>query len=212
MAAGVVRGGLLRRTPLLVRSLLMYGVIAGVFMLAGWYQSTLPQATVAALPAPRTIVAQEPERVVIQGLPVRITVERLGIDLPINQGTYDAKTGEWTLSDTAAYFAVITDQPNDLSGSTFVYGHNRASVFEPLADIQVGDVVRIYTDNNYIFTYTYAQDASVTPDMTDVLYEHPTLPRLVLMTCEGIWSATRRIMYFTYVGVEEQVTLQGAAS
>lgn len=189
------------RTPLIVRTVLAYsfliGITTGVSILVRQAEA-IPVAVVAYTQPLKIGVAQR----VVQGAPLRIQVDRLDIDLPINEGTYDAKTGEWTLSESAAYFATITDQPNDYKGSTFIYGHNRRSVFAPLAAIKAGDTVRITTNNHHSFTYTYLRDASIAPDMTSILYEHPEPPQLVLMTCEGVFSATRRIMYFTLTGVD----------
>lgn len=190
----------LSRTPLLVRTALVYVFLAGTFMSAGVIiQRHTPAPIEVAVYTPP--VTAEPIKEVIQGAPTRVQVERLGIDLPISYGYYNAETQEWTLDETQAFFATITDQPNDTRGSTFIYGHNRRSVFAPLSDVQVGDTVKISTDNGHVFTYTYARDASVTPDTTQILYEHPEPPQLVLMTCEGAFSATRRIMYFTLTGV-----------
>ena len=190
----------LSRTPLLVRTSLVYAVIATSLTGASilFRPELPPPATVTAYTAP---VEQDIAKHVIQGPPARVQVDRLGVDLPISEGVYNAETGEWTLNETDAFFATMTDQPNDTKGSTFIYGHNRRSVFAPLADIQAGDTVRILTANGHTFTYTYARDASVTPDTINILYEHPEPPQLVLMTCEGAFSATRRIMYFTLSGV-----------
>lgn len=191
------------RTPLLLRSLFAYALIAGA-----WFgiQLLIVATSPAPLSPPHVAAYTPPVKVgtaqrAVQGTPARIQVERFGIDLPINPGTYDAKTGEWTLSDAAAYFATITDKPNDTKGSTFIYGHNRQSVFAKLAGVKAGDTVKIFTTEGPVFTYTYARDASVSPNMTDILYEHPVPPQLVLMTCEGLTSATRRIMYFTLTDV-----------
>jgi len=206
MATAKVSPRLLRRTPLIVRSLLIYALVGGVWCSAGLALQPAPVAPVQvavytppvnAAPSPK----QQQARRIVQGIPRRIVSERLGVDLPVETGTYDAKTGEWTLSDSAAYFAAITDAPNDFSGSTFIYGHNRTSVFGPLNAIRSGDVVEITTQNGHVFTYSYMHDASIAPNMTDILYEHPKTPQLVLMTCEGVLSATRRIMYFTLTGV-----------
>jgi len=195
----------LHRTPLLVRTTLVYVVLIGASIGVGAYvhaTSYIPPTSPLPVPAYVPPVKMGVAQRVIQGNPTRIQVDRLRIDLPIDPGVYDAKTGQWTLSNTAAFFATITDQPNDYKGSTFIYGHNRRSVFAALSGIKEGDTVRILTDNSHSFTYTYTHDASVHPDVTDILYAHPEPPQLVLMTCEGTFSATRRIMYFTLTGVD----------
>ena len=131
------------------------------------------------------------------GSPDRLVIERLGINLAIKPGAYDRETSEWTLTDTDAFFATITDMPNDERGSTFIYGHNRPQAFEPLKDITNGDIVKIRTKNGLEFTYEYRRDAVVEPTVTKVLTEDPEDPQLVLMTCEGVWNEVRRMMYFS---------------
>lgn len=207
MATANVTPHLLSRTPLLVRSLLVYGFVAlgwaGVAVLPAHLSGESAASSPISPPlAYRAPVTEGSARRIVQGTPERIRVDRLGVDLPIYPGSYNAKTGEWTLSNSAAYFATVTDAPNDFKGSTFIYGHNRRSVFGPLAQIQAGDTVQLRTSNGYSFTYTYARDARINPDMTSILYEHPDTPQLVLMTCEGVMSATRRVMYFTLTGVD----------
>ncbi len=142
-------------------------------------------------------------KIVQSGKPIRLEVKRLNLSLPIKDGEYDAQTREWTLDDTSAFFATMTDRPNDDRGSTFIYGHNRLSAFEPLAGIRKGDIVTIYTKNGLAFDYVYSRDASIKPDMTKVLYEDPKRPQLILMTCEGILSETRRTMYFNLKEVRD---------
>ncbi|HWT39717.1 MAG TPA: sortase [Dongiaceae bacterium] len=190
------------RTPLLVRTLVAYvaigAVVFAVTTVVHRVDALKPVVAIHAY-APSPIIGKA--HYVIQGMPTRIVVPRLNIDLPIQQGTYDAKTGEWTLSNTSAYFATITDEPNDYKGSTFIYGHNRRSVFAAFSGVQQGDEVQIMTDNGHTFTYSYNGDQSVNPDVTSILYEHPQPPQLVVMTCEGLWSTTRRVMYFTLTGV-----------
>ena len=191
---------LISRTPLLLRLLLVYAVI----VVGVWGVSLLPSPSLqpVSLPEymPPTVIGQP--RYVVTGEPVRLVVDRLSVDLPVKPGSYDALTGEWTLSEMDAYFATMTDKPNDGRGSTFIYGHNRRSVFAPLADITTGDTVRIMTDNGHTFIYGYSHDAIIKPDMTSVLYEDPINPQLILMTCEGVFSAARRVMYFQLLEVQ----------
>lgn len=189
-------------TPLAVR-------VAGLYVAAGLLVTSLVIGT-ATPPAVQTAVAQpvpkvEPEtpRIapILRGSPTRLVVDRIGLDLPVANGFYDQATNEWTLSDTEAFFATLSDLPNDDRGSTFIYGHNRPTAFEPLRTMAIGDTVRIMTSNGLVFTYVYTRDAIVQPTMTEVLREDPEDPQLVLMTCEGVWSEVRRIMYFSLQGV-----------
>lgn len=189
----------LAKTPLLVRVFGLYLITTGLLVPSMLYARPT-QVVYNPTYVPPPIVSTEARRV-INGTPDRIIVERLNVDLPIKSGAYDADTGEWTLSDDAAFFATITDLPNDYQGNTFIYGHDRDAVFAPLEGIRAGDKVRIKTTNGHTFVYAYASDAIVTPDVTDVLYAEPKKPQLTLMTCDGLFSEVRRIMYFDLVEV-----------
>jgi LPXTG-site transpeptidase (sortase) family protein len=184
----------------MVRSLGVYALIIGIVILGQVYLRTTIQPVAAVDYQPPVKVGQVHD--VVQGTPTQLTVARLGMSLPVQLGSYDSNTNSWTLSDTAAFFATNTDKPNDYNGSTLIYGHNRASVFSPLSGLAVGDIVKVTTDNGHIFSYNYSRDAFIKPDDTSILDEHPDKPQLILMTCDGIWSTTRRVMYFNLVGVD----------
>lgn len=188
---------LLSKIPLFPRVVSLH--IVG-WMLLILIPQILPKTTppVAAFPPVQKIVKVQSavgERI-IRGEPIAFHVKRLGINLSIVDGTYDQKTDKWTLTDDAVQFAEMTTLPNDRSGNTFLYGHNTQKVLMPMSNIVPGDIVTIDTANGYTFTYAYTKDAIIPPDMTSVLYDNPAQPRLTVMTCEGIWSQARRLMYF----------------
>jgi LPXTG-site transpeptidase (sortase) family protein len=122
---------------------------------------------------------------------------RLGIELPIISGTYDAAADNWTLSEDKAQFAAMTALPNNETGNTFIYGHNTQAVFAPLAGLQAGDEATVRTTNGLSFKYTFNGDRLVDPKATSILA--PTeAPSLTLMTCEGIFSEARRVAVFDF--------------
>lgn len=133
---------------------------------------------------------------IVQGIPKRIIVPRLSIDLPIVAGNYDAKSDSWTLSDDKAHYAVMTSKPNDQAGLTLIYGHNTWAVFAPLISLQPGDTVQVRTTNGHKFVYTFKKSTRVSPKTTSILSRQSSKPQLALMTCDGIWSEARRIMFF----------------
>jgi LPXTG-site transpeptidase (sortase) family protein len=191
----------LSNIPLAARAVCLYIVIG----LGAWGVGSLvtpASAHIASLQNASSIVEDNPKKVainsrqIISGKPVRFSIERLGIDLPVYDGTYDTSTQSWTLSTDAVYFATITTRPNDARGNTLIYGHNQPKVIGYMKDIQVGDIVVVTTENNHTFRYSYTKDAVVAPDFTSVLYEDSETPQLAVMTCEGVWSETRRLMYF----------------
>lgn len=189
----------LSKAPLLVRVLGLYLVVAGI---AG--------GVLVATPRPQRVYAEENPSVLIEvaeevaqespdifGTPVAMTVERLGVSLRVLSGEFDTVTNTWSLTDTGAHYAAVSSLPGTRPGTTVIYGHNRAAVFAPLADLQVDDVVQLTLSDGTTLDYRYARDAQVTPDAVDVLYEASDVPQLVLLTCDGAWDQFRRVMYLT---------------
>jgi sortase (surface protein transpeptidase) len=104
--------------------------------LPAWTAVTLqpePQVRAYVAPAKPALVLRESD--VRAGQPVAISLPRLGIELPIISGTYDAAADNWTLSEDKAQFAAMTALPNNETGNTFIYGHNTQAVFAPLAGL-----------------------------------------------------------------------------
>ena len=188
-------------TPLLLRVVWLY-VVTGVCL---WSVFTLqsylqPEVVVAT----RVIVPVKPDlhvKKIISGIPSRITIERLNIDLEVRDGAYNYDTDEWTLSNDATHYAQMTSKANDYRGSTFIYGHNTDAVLARMSGLIVGDIVTIKTANGHTFHYVYRSDDLVPPSVTEVLNDNPPTPRLTVMTCEGIWSQQRRLMYFDFKDV-----------
>lgn len=189
------------KIPLVLRAVSLYFVVG-----AGLWGTGVLVDAVSPEPARASQVVSLPKKKIISqqiasGHPLNFTVERLDINLPVRDGTYDSRTNEWTLSTDAVYFATLTMEPNEASGNTFIYGHNQPQVIGPMKDIVVGDIVSLKTSNGHTFRYTYSHDSIVAPTFTDILRQDPKTPQLTVMTCEGIWSETRRAMYFNLVEV-----------
>lgn len=183
------------KLPLFLRVVALY-VLVGVPVWTIW--SLQPAEPVVAAtyvpPKPAVTIRTSDKRV---GEPSRISVPRLGISLSVIDGEYDTKKDNWTLTDDKAQFARMTALPNNESGNTFVYGHNTDAVFAPLAWLEAGDVARISTTNGLTFQYRYSGKQIVNPKATSILANTAT-PRLTLMTCEGIFSQSRRVMFFDF--------------
>lgn len=195
---------LLAKIPLVFRVVSLYVVVGTPIVMA--HNLLAPEPVLTSLVREPIVSAIEQgagsERVdVISGQPVRIEIERAGINLPIQPGVYDAATHDWTLSDDKVQFATITASPNNIGGNTFLYGHNTWSVLRRTSALQIGDLARVTTDNGHVFTYRFTGDDSVTPTSTDALRIASDAPRMTLMTCQGVWSESRRLMYFDLVGV-----------
>ncbi len=176
-------------------------VVVGVPL---WYASTTiqpPKVVATVHPAQNRQITTEVTRSIKTGAPVSVLVPNVGINLSVIDGTYDAAKDSWTLTDDKAQFATMTDRPNDRAGNTFIYGHNTDPVFAKLAGLKVGDVAEVKTANNLTFRYVYSGEQIVQPSNTDILNAEPATPRLTLMTCEGIFSQTRRVMFFDFTEV-----------
>lgn len=184
-------------TPLLIRVVCLYVLaVVPVWTAMHIHQSPAPLASVQA-----PLVVHKPAKQVISGKPIRVKIARLGINLPIIDGKYDKVKDSWVLRDDTAQYATISTLPNDNQGNTFIYGHNTTAVLEPVKGLRVGDTLTIATTNGHVFSYKYISDISVKPNKTDIITAPSKTPRVTLMTCEGIFSKTRRVMYFNFTGV-----------
>lgn len=152
-----------------------------------------------------TADAVEPSKPILVGTPTRIVVPRLAIDLPVIEGAYNPDDQSWTLVDGRfeAYFALPSSPANDHSGNTFIYGHNNRFVFGALENLVVGDIVKVYTDNQLEFTYSYVSGKELKPNETSIFdYEGP--PQLTLQTCVGNWYELRNLHTFTLESVAKR--------
>lgn len=133
----------------------------------------------------------------VTGHPTELVIPSLHIDLQIIDGTYDSRTGEWTLTLDKAQYAVPSVLPNNEEGNTLIYGHYRPEVFAYLHLIQSGAEADIRTDNGYTFVYTYTSSQAFDPTDTSIFtYQGP--PRLTIQTCSGAFFQHRQMYYFTY--------------
>lgn len=186
------------KIPLFIRVVSLYVVLSAPIMLLHTAAYAKPPVTEAVYESAEP-AHEEPtvdQKPVIRGTPKRLIVSRLGIDLPVIAGNYDAEADNWTLSEDSAHFATMTTAPNDQNGLTLIYGHNTWAVFAPLISLQPGDTVRLRTTGGHTFVYTFKESTNVTPTTTSILSRKAKKPQLALMTCDGIWNESRRIMYF----------------
>jgi len=139
------------------------------------------------------------------GEPTRIVIPASGIDLPVDEGRYNAKEDTWTLSPDHAEFAVSTMPANDQAGTTFIYGHGTDAVFGRLASLPppVGSTARVYTDSGHVFIYTFQSRRDLQPTDTSILRGVTKgTPRLIVQTCTGAFSEWRSEFIFSYQKVQ----------
>ena len=140
----------------------------------------------------------------VSGRPVRIVIPDSAVDLPVDPGYYDSITGNWTLSGYRAQFAMMSTPANNLSGDTFIYGHNNNFVFGALRHRTPtpGATALLYTDNNHIFAYSFVNSSSYSPDDTSVLtYTGPSM--LTIQTCTGSLNEWRTMYRFVFKDIQQ---------
>jgi hypothetical protein len=117
----------------------------------------------------------------------RVVLAKLQIDLPVIAQPPNA--GLFPLCDVALYF---TDLGQPGSGrATYIYAHARAGMFLPLLTASqtnngqslLGDVVEVYTSDNYLFLYQVSQVRRHVRDLNAAYAD--TVGRLWLQTSEG---------------------------
>jgi LPXTG-site transpeptidase (sortase) family protein len=182
-------------------------VLVSLGVAMGWgafvsYREGQHNTALAAKPAVHYQVSQVVNKPVqiISGQPVHLSIPSQGISLDVINGYYNPKTQTWSLSTDKAQYATITALPNNKSGNTFIYGHNRWEVFYHLPRVQLGDEAIITTTNNHTFTYKLSSVKTTNPnDVSLFSYQGP--PVLTLQTCTGLWYQNRALFTFQLVGV-----------
>src|SRR4051812_33552302 len=110
------------------------GLIAGILMCIAGAAAAAPTvyfsmlghrtaAAEAAFPTPKTTPTPTatPIKPVISGRPVSISIPSVRInDVPVVDGVFDEKTQEWSLGLHTAHWGVMTPQPNDTAGNTYI--------------------------------------------------------------------------------------------
>jgi hypothetical protein len=120
----------------------------------------------------------------------RVVIPKLQIDLPVMLQT--ANYGEFPLCDVALYQPLL-GQPG-AGRATYIYAHARDGMFLALliasqdnnGQRMIGDVVEVFTSDNYLFLYTIAEVHRHVKDLTDAFAA--TTERLWLQTSEGPYS------------------------
>lgn len=187
----------------------LINLIGTAFLLAGllllpvaWYVRN-SNASLQAAPAVTSensspLVVEEPY--VTQGKPISLSIPDLGISNQVIDGVFESSTQRWTLTTDKVQYALSTFQPNDTTGMTFMYGHNRRQVFSRLPEIREGMAAYVNTDNGLVFRYRFASSVTTKPEDVSI-FEYSGPPILVLQTCTGLFYQNRQLFTFEYVGV-----------
>lgn len=159
--------------------------------------ATSSPIVVTHVPTPKPALSPRPA---IQGMPTHISVPSLGIDLNVQTGYYDDASDTWSLDLINAYYAAYSLPINDSNGTTLIYSHAQAGLFDRLPQIQADTEAIVTTDTGYTFRYSFTSMREVDPSDTSVfVFDGP--PTLVLQTCVGDWSQYRALFSFKLLSV-----------
>jgi LPXTG-site transpeptidase (sortase) family protein len=120
--------------------------------------------------------------------PVQLSIPAVAIQLSVKAGKFDEKTGQWSIDNTDAFFANSTTTP-------LIYGHNTSAVFEPLSRLTKNDRLILIFKDRSSKSFTYSGTRFIKPSDASVLTEEDP-HTVILLTCSGIFSDLRRIVYF----------------
>lgn len=135
------------------------------------------------------------EEIINYGIPTSIYIENVNINLEIKEGQYDYGNQTWSLTNGYAYWANLSDPIKSKNSNTVIYAHNQINEFYKTKGLKVGDNIIIETSENYKITFQYVDDKIVLPEEGDILFQKDDDSKLTLITCSGLFSEKRRIMY-----------------
>lgn len=158
-------------------------VAAGAAYLVLAQEAHASASIIVPPPQQASVVSNEPIKT-----PSRMSIPTFSINLHVSSGVFDTKSNQWSINESDAFFAKGTATP-------LLYGHNRDSVFAPLADAKKGTVLELTYPDGSTAKYTYYGTRFVSPDDASVLSEKHS-DMLILLTCSGLFSDSRRIVYF----------------
>jgi len=191
LATGLLSYTYAVEAPFVARPLASYNPLPTVDPL------TLPGANGAA-----PVATVPPDRV-----STRIVIPRLQIDLPVMLQVGDAY-GDYPLCDVAL-FQPLLGQPGE-GRAMYIYAHAREGMFLPLllaSQINdgarlIGDVVQVYTSDNWVFTYQISEVHRHVTDMNDAFAA--TSEVLYLQTSEGPHGTIPKLQVIaTYVSSQK---------
>ena len=175
-------------------------IIVGAGLLLSIIRSQANNQVVAGPPTTSITKPVSTEPSVIQGYPTEFMVPSLNMDLSVIPGVYNPKTKTWTLSLDKVQYAVMTPEPNNQSGNTFIYGHYRKEVFARLHTIKSGAQAIVKTSNGHTFYYQLASVRTTSPNDVSV-FDYVGKPIMTVQTCTGVFFQNRQLFTFDLVKV-----------
>lgn len=159
-------------------------IIAGVFYLSFTNETHAGEAPfIVPTPTKSSPIYAQKEKV-----PVHLQISAVHMDLGVKTGSFHRSTGKWDIDSENAFFATHTATP-------LIYGHNITAIFEPLSKVAKGDKLTLEYADGTKKNFSYSGTRFVKPDDASVLTEH-NLNTVILLTCSGLFSDSRRLVYF----------------
>lgn len=204
---------LLRRHWLTAGAVLVT-VPALLYLAAPWWQAQATRRTglrtnqmSLAAAASQTAPASSPGIDMIFSTPVSLQIPRLGLQLAVKPGYYDAARKTWTLNRSDAFW-MQPPLPDMTLPTPVIYGHNIPDVFRPLEGVARDEPLWITLQDGRRLLFSYVGDRAVAPtDDTPLRADTPN--SILLMTCTGAHFQERRVMHFAYVGERAQSDING---
>lgn len=151
-------------------------------------------------------IAMSATKTVVNPVPARLILSRLGLDVTVQQGSYDAKNHSWKLDSQHAFLVTPGQEPLLTTSWPLIYGHLRSEVFAPLSKVERGDILEVVGNDGRTYEYAFAGSVAVTPEQGALINSPPQGHGLQLLTCEGLFFDKRRILYFTLINAESAPT------
>lgn len=131
--------------------------------------------------------------------PIHLDIDSIDLSIDVVPGYYNQSRQSWTVSDDKANFATISSVPNPRYGNTYIYGHNRTSIFSSLVRLSEGDEAVVISSDEKKFIYKLETIKDVSQYDTSYL-ENSDRSILTLQTCSGFWDQYRTLYVFNYIG------------
>ena len=187
-------------------AILLYSVIAAYFFIPAFQQVTVAGEVKNHLD---TVIhnSVQSDINVTTGHPKTMSIDRLDIKLSIHEGIYDKSTKTWTLDQSNLFVSTLNNANPIVSTSgtkqplkVVFYGHNTDRVLLKTSNLTVGDILKINTAEGGVLTYYYVGDKYIAPESAGILRADRDETPIVLITCDGLLSTTRRVMFFAQIG------------
>lgn len=183
-----------RQAPVIIAGAMIFG---GIFILSSSSRAVLTPAT--AKKSLTTNLHPATPQTFISEQPVRLFVPSADIALSVRRGVYDQNLMTWLVPGNEAYFADGSVQPNNSTGTTYIYGHANKKAFLNLDHLKEGDIAVVQGESKSFYYELVGNITTTSSDTSRLTKSGP--PLLVLQTCTGLHFQYRAQYVFKFVRV-----------